>query len=124
MNSKEIGKIGENIASKTLLDKGYLILSKNHKEGFNEIDIIARSPMQILVFCEVKTLNNGAFSYREYIPEDNLNTAKYRKMLRASELFIARHPGLVYEDKGWQMDLIAIVLKNEKFFDLRHYENI
>jgi hypothetical protein len=31
---------------------------------------------------------------------------------------------LAWENAGWQIDLVAIVLDGEKLSDLRHYENI
>jgi putative endonuclease len=121
MKNIETGKIGENIACQYLLKNSYLILSMNYKEKFNEIDIIARSPRGVLVFCEVKTINHNNSGF---MPEDNLSQAKRQKMVRASEIFLARYPELVREDAGWQIDLIAIVLENSKLADLRHYKNI
>jgi putative endonuclease len=124
MNNDEIGKIGENLANKYLINKGYLILARNHRERFDEIDIIARSPDGNLIFCEVKTLNNIGAEESLFMPEDNLNPVKLRKMTRACGAFLARRPKAVYEDKGWQMDLVAVVLKNGLPDSLRHYENI
>jgi putative endonuclease len=121
MKNIETGKIGENIACRYLLKNSYLILARNHKERFDEIDIIARDHLGILVFCEVKTgnRNNNGF-----MPEDNLSMAKRKKTIRASSIFLARHPELVWENAGWQIDLIAIVLDGGKLSDLRHYKNI
>jgi len=127
MNNIEIGKIGENIACQHLLNNKYLILARNHKERFYEIDIIARHLDGTLVFCEVKTLNylnNSGDSFFKFMPEDNLSQMKLRKMIQASNLFLVRHHGLIRGGKGWQIDFIAIVLKNGKLADLRHYENI
>jgi putative endonuclease len=124
MNNIEIGKIGENIACQYLLNNKYLILTRNHKERFYEIDIIARHLDGTLVFCEVKTLNNGEISPFKFMPEDNLSQAKLRKIIQASNLFLARHHGLIMGEKGWRIDLVAIVLKNGKLANLRHYENI
>ena len=124
MKNLETGKSGENIACRYLLHSGYSVLARNHKERFDEIDIIARHPGGALVFCEVKTKNRITEFGGGFMPEDNLTQAKCRKIVRASNVFLARHPGLVREDAGWQIDLIAIVLSDGKLFDLRHYENI
>ena len=125
MDRAEIGKIGENTANKYLIKKGYLILARNHKERFDEIDIIARCPNSDLIFCEVKTLNNNSeMGESLFMPEDNLSPMKLRKMIRACQVFIARYPRAVLKDKGWQIDLIAVVLKNGSPAYLRHYENI
>ena len=124
MNNIEIGKIGENIACQYLSDSKYLILARNHRERFYEIDIIARRLDGTLIFCEVKTLNNNDFLPLKFMPEDNLTQEKLRKMIQASNLFLVRHQQLIISEKGWQIDFIAIVLKNGELADLRHYENI
>jgi len=123
-NNIKTGKIGENIACRHLLNNKYLILARNHREYFDEIDIIARHPDGTLVFCEVKTINNNEqFSVR-FMPEDNLSSAKLRKMIRSSSVFLARHPELIREKMGWRIDLIAIILRDGELDDLHHYENI
>jgi putative endonuclease len=124
MNNKEIGKIGENVAYNYLLNNKYLILGRNITVGFNEIDIIARHMDGRLIFCEVKTINGAWALSGGLMPEDNLSHAKYRKMAKASEIFLLRHAELIYENRGWQIDLVAVLLINRKFSDLRHYENI
>jgi putative endonuclease len=121
MKNIETGKIGEDIACRYLLKNSYLILARNHKERFDEIDIIARDPRGVLVFCEVKTGNHNNSGF---MPEDNLSAAKRHKMIRASNLFLAWRPELAWENSGWQIDLIAIVLDGGKLSDLRHYKNI
>jgi putative endonuclease len=124
MKNTEIGKIGENIAYKYLLNNKYLILARNQREKFDEIDIIARHSDGTLVFCEVKTINeNGGYS-QGFMPEDNFSHAKRRKIARASGMFLLRYGGLVRESRGWQIDLIAVLLYDGKFSNLRHYENI
>jgi hypothetical protein len=45
-------------------------------------------------------------------------------MIRACNVFLARHPKAVLWDKGWQMDLIAVTLRGGLPSRLRHYENI
>lgn len=121
MDNIKTGKIGENIAFRYLLNKNYLILSRNYKEKHDEIDIIALTPGNLLIFCEVKTINKNNSGF---MPEDNLNWAKRKKMVRAARMFLLRHPKLASRQSGWQLDLIAIVLDGEKTFSLRHYENI
>ncbi len=125
MKNTETGKMGEDMACKYLLNNKYLILARNHKERVDEIDVIALHFNGTLVFCEVKTLNGDERSFwGGFMPEDNLSPMKRRKMLRAAQVFLVRHPELALGDRGWQFDLIAIVLVNGKLADLRHYENI
>lgn len=124
MNNIEIGKIGEDLANKYLINKGYLILSRNYKKRFDEIDIIARYRDGTMVFCEVKTLNKKGNFDPQFLPEDNLSFKKLKKMIRAASIFMAKHQNLIKGERGWRIDLIAIVIENGKLIDLRHYENI
>lgn len=123
-NPAKIGQIGEDNAAKYIAGLGYLILARNYREGFDEIDIIARRPDKTLVFCEVKTLSINSNWPEAFRPEDNLSGAKLKKLIRGARVFLAKYPGMVNEEKGWQIDLIAIRLKDEILFDLNHYENI
>ncbi len=54
------GKIGETIASKYLLQKGFLIISCNYKNALGEIDIIVKDK-KYYVFVEVKTRSSKKF---------------------------------------------------------------
>lgn len=42
MNNKEIGKLGEDFAVEFLNSRGFIVLERNYKISFGEIDIIAR----------------------------------------------------------------------------------
>ena len=53
IHNKNVGKIGEDIACKYLIEKGYAILERNYVEKGGEIDIIARNGREI-IFVEVK----------------------------------------------------------------------
>jgi putative endonuclease len=127
MNKIQTGKFGEEIAARYLAGLGYLIIAKNHKEKFDEIDIIARHPNEMLIFCEVKTSTiNSAWlgSSGSFMPEDHLNSLKLKRLIRGARMFLARHPNLVDEERGWQIDLVGVYVKNEIFLSLNHYENI
>ena len=124
MNNIETGKIGENMACNYLINNNYSILTRNHKERFDEIDIIARRKDGVLIFIEIKTTNNIEEFLNGFMPEDNFSPAKHRRVKRAVESFLVRNTRLIRENEGWQIDLIAIVLKNGELDELRHYKNI
>ena len=122
MKKAEIGKIGEEKASAYLINKGYVVLLKNYREKFGEIDIIARASDQILVFIEVKAIAINEIGILK--PEDNFTTQKYRKVKRMAEFYAAAHPELIDEEMGWRIDLIAIEISLNGACAIRHYENI
>lgn len=128
MDNISIGKIGEDLACQYLIGKGYRILKRNYWKPWGEIDIIAVAKTNTLIFVEVKALKEN--SSAGLLPEDNLTSAKLAKLQRACRKFVADKPDLVREDRGWQIDLIAVsipagiddtALKN---CEIRHYENI
>jgi putative endonuclease len=92
----DLGKLGEEIAEKFILEKGYLMLEKNWTYGKAEIDFIAKTD-NILLFIEVKTRQSAAFGY----PEDAVGKKKEK---------------LIYEAASAYMDLISY--ENEIRFDI------
>ncbi len=127
-NHIKIGKFGEDKACEYLISKKYEILYRNVFEGFYEIDIVARDLSGLLIFFEVKTMRISEYSSQFLAPEDNLTSNKAKKIKKACELFVAKHPLLINEDLGWRMDLIAITLNipinGQALINIRHYENI
>jgi Holliday junction resolvase-like predicted endonuclease len=123
-NKKETGKTGEAIAGLFILKKGFKIIKRNHKEGFDEIDLIARAMDGTLVFFEVKTLVDNGYFKEGLMPEDNLTAQKIKKISRVCRNFAIRNEHLINEQTGWRIDLIAIVLNGDRLIDLKHYENI
>lgn len=69
--------------------RGYRILETNAWAGGHELDVVARRGRQ-LVFCEVKAkLGKG---YGE--PAEMVGPEKRRRLWRAAETWLARHPEL------------------------------
>jgi len=131
-NKGTVGKLGEGIACRILIKKGYKILDRNFRKKFGEIDIVARASNGTLIFCEVKTMVEKLGFPSQLSPEDNLTFHKAQKMKRAAQFYAAKNPGLINEEMGWRIDLIAIVLadRGEDGIDkatikrIQHYENI
>ncbi len=139
-SKSETGELGENLACEYLIGKGYRILKRNYWKPWGEIDIIAVAKTNTLVFVEVKALKEnssaglpacaGLPAQAGLLPEDNLTSSKLNKLQRTCRGFVADKPDLVREDRGWQIDLVAVsipagiddpALKN---CEIRHYENI
>lgn len=124
----DIGKLGENIAVRYLKSLNYKIIERNHKEGFDEIDIIGLDSFGILIFFEVKTsLSKNEYLYG-FMPEDNFSLSKLKRISRACMKFAAKHPDLIDDELGWQIDLITIQIKESlsgEYFscNIRHYKN-
>jgi putative endonuclease len=63
MRAKDaVGAYGERVAERFLLDAGLVVLERNWRCPFGEIDIVAREG-DCLVVCEVKTRSSPAFGH-------------------------------------------------------------
>ena len=125
MDKFQLGKFGENIACDFLLENDYKIIERNFRKPWGELDIIAKAPDRTLVFVEVKTLQFRSEQAAEegLQPEEQLTKAKLQKLKRTASLYAGHRQELVKDDKGWQIDLIALTVK-EKGCVVRHYKNI
>lgn len=121
----ETGQYGEDLACKYLIEYNYNVLQRNFRRPWGELDIVAKAPLGTLVFVEVKTMRqSGNENFAELKPEDNLSSAKLRKLQRTGQMFTGQFPHLVDEKFGWRIDLLAITLFQDREPKITHYENI
>jgi Holliday junction resolvase-like predicted endonuclease len=59
--NRKIGDIGEGIAARFLMKRGFSVIECNYLKPWGEIDIIAKKKGKIY-FVEVKTVSHGTFS--------------------------------------------------------------
>lgn len=81
----KLGKIGEELAVKFLVAKGYNILEKSWRFNHKEVDIIARDN-QTLVFVEVKTRTGNYWGN----PEEFVTKQKQKFLISAAEEYIMK----------------------------------
>ena len=79
---QNIGKIGENAAAKFLKKLGYKILSRNFKNNYGEIDVIAKDNT-CTVFVEVKTRTSTDFGY----PAEAVDYRKQSKIIKVAQSY-------------------------------------
>lgn len=83
MTAKEIGDFGEKVAEDYLIEMDYLILEKNYRLKFGEIDIIA-SKDDVIVFVEVKTRKSNLFGEpSEYVDRKKQERVRKTAMVYA-----------------------------------------
>jgi putative endonuclease len=113
---QQLGRWGEDLAVKFLVDEGYLILDRNVRTPYGEIDIIAMQS-NLIVFVEVKTRSTTNLG----MPEESVTLKKQKHMIDAIEFYNQDHP---YPDYDWRIDVIAIRLrKNEITPEIIHFQN-
>ncbi len=101
----ETGKIGEEMAAKYLIDKGYTILHRNWRHLHWETDIIAERN-SMLHFIEVKTRHTKKFGH----PEEGVSKKKIENLIGAAEEFLLQYPSW----KLIQFDILSINIEKNK----------
>ncbi len=105
-NNQNMGKLGEDEATKYLIKKGYKILDRNFNSTQGEIDIIALDKNEI-VFIEVKT--RSGIIYGE--PAEAVNYFKLQHMLGTIKYYLHIRN---LEDEFIRIDIIEVYVQNNK----------
>jgi putative endonuclease len=113
---QRIGKLGEKLAEKFLVSRGFQILNRNFSTPFGEIDLIAKQN-EYIVFLEVKTRISERFGP----PLSSITGIKQKHISKNCQYYLKRY-GL-YE-KPCRIDVIGISLNaREDLHILRHIRN-
>ena len=110
-----LGKLGEDLVEKYLIDKNYKIIERNFRGSKGEIDIIAKEDDEI-VFIEVKTRSNVACGR----PSEAVNQVKQKHIKKATKYYIYLNK---LENHYIRIDVIEVYLKNNKFY-INHIKQI
>jgi putative endonuclease len=97
----ELGRRGEAIAARYLVDAGMRVVERNWRCPQGEIDIIARDADE-LVFVEVKTRSSTAFGH----PLEAITSRKLARLRRLATAWCAEHPG---PHDRVRIDAVAVV---------------
>lgn len=85
-NSRILGALGEEKVAKFLKSKGCIILKRNYRDRYGEVDIIAESKQNI-IFVEVKTRNKNALvSGLDAIDEKKMRLIKNEALMFTKRL--------------------------------------
>lgn len=95
-----LGSKGEMLASRYLLDKGYVIHHYNWRSGHKEIDLVAQE-RDTLVFVEVKSRTSEAYG-NAY---DAVDDRKMRLLIAAAESYINKFK----IDLKFRFDIVTVV---------------
>lgn len=114
VDRRKLGRWGEEVAAQFLRRKGYHIVTKNFLRRIGEIDVIAHKD-GVMVFCEVKTK-----VATDYLPHEQVNWRKQRKLMRTAELFLKEHR--LWERVDFRIDVIEVYVVGRSA-RINHYEN-
>ena len=117
VNNLPKGKLGEDIASNYLRNKGYRIIQRNFKARYGEIDIIATFK-NTLIFVEVKTRWGTPFG----TPQEAVTKWKLEAVVRAAQYFKLTYPSL---PESMQIDVVSVQLDHSGILkSIEHLESV
>jgi putative endonuclease len=94
------GRRSELFAIALLTLKGYRILARRLRTPLGEIDLVAKSPMGLVCFIEVKARSEAMLATQ------SLSDRQKARIGRAAMHYLAKRPGLAR--KGARFDIIAV----------------
>ncbi|MBN1232975.1 MAG: YraN family protein [Candidatus Coatesbacteria bacterium] len=112
--SYSIGIESERIAEKYLLEKDYEIIEKRFHASHFDIDIIAKSPDDYIVFVEVKSVSSKQFGEAQY----RITKNKMSNIIAAANSFLMN----TSDRNSYRFDVIAIDMSKEPY-SIEHLEN-
>lgn len=112
---KELGNVGEKIATEYLEQNKYQIIERNFYCKQGEIDIVAECNKEV-VFIEVKTRTSNSFG----VPSEAVNSVKIRHMYKAARYFLYKSNCL---EKFIRFDVIEVLLKDGRF-NVNHIKQV
>ncbi len=103
---REIGIIGEDYAVNLLIDKDYIIIDRNFRSHFGEIDIIAIHK-DTLVFVEVKTRTSKKYGN----PEEAVTPQKLKHIIKTSDYYCSTNNKL---PKKKRIEVVALEITDKR----------
>jgi putative endonuclease len=106
----KLGRRGEDIACKFLIDRGHTVVDRNWRSGHLEIDIVTVDPAG-LHFVEVKSRVAPAPA----TPEENVGYLKQRRIVAAAKRYL--HSGEKMSHFGQMevfFDVFSVIFEGEK----------
>lgn len=111
----ELGKEGEEQATKYLENQGYQVIQRNFECKQGEIDIIAKDKNEY-VFIEVKTRQNNHYG----MPCEAVTQYKQKHIWNATKYYLHIHK---LENKYIRFDVIEVYKKKGEF-NINHIKQI
>jgi len=103
--NKDIGALGESIAEEYLTNMGYIILDKNFRSKFGEIDIIGKDGNYI-AFVEVKARYGSIYG----TPAEAVTPRKQNRIYRTAQLYILKKRIFKF---NFRFDVIEVILNSK-----------
>lgn len=111
---KDVGKLGEELATIYLRSKGFEILERNWRYRHKEIDIIAKEE-NTTVFVEVKTRKSLRYGH----PEEGLSAKQLRDIIACADEYLQEHP-----NHSIRFDVLSIKMQGQTAKEIYHIRDV
>jgi putative endonuclease len=116
---QKTGLLGEDLACRWLLQKGFTLIDRNVSYPCGEIDIIA-SKDGCIHFIEVKASQDYASSETMFNPLENITKKKLQRFITSVKLYLSKNP-----TKHYSIDALALSIKKDTLSaKVQYIENI
>ena len=114
---KDIGRLGEQIATSYLQDLGYLVIDRNFTTHWGELDIIARKG-KCIYFVEVKT----KVTDKKGKPYEAVTYRKLQTLKRVINLYLLKNDFKTYK---LALSVLSIELHEDKTIkEIKFFESV
>lgn len=118
MTRAELGALGEQLAVEHLIGQGWVILARNWRCRYGELDVVAADPAACaVIFVEVKTRTGDGYGGLAYaVPE-----AKVRRLRRLAGLWLAG------QETHWpqvRLDVIGVRIVRRATPEITHLRGV
>ena len=113
---REIGQLGEDLAVQFLEDAGWVVVARNWRCRYGELDVIAVDGVALVV-VEVKARTGSLFADAA----EAVSFEKYKRMRRLAALWLQE------QDRGWpvvRFDVIAVQLNSAEQPTFSHLRGV
>jgi ribonuclease HII len=99
-SSAGVGRLGEELASRHLEERGYVVCETNYRCAVGEMDIVALDG-ECLAFVEVRTRRSKKFG----LPVESITKAKQQKLIEVAETYLQEHGSSTAD---WRIDVVSV----------------
>jgi putative endonuclease len=110
-----LGQWGEEAAADYLIQHGMVVIDRNIRTPYGEIDLLARQG-EDLIFVEVKTRTTQSYGP----PETAITSGKRRHMIDSASHYIQEHPEY---GTSWRLDVAAVTKNLAGEVEILYFEN-
>ena len=115
----KLGQLGEDLAVRELVRRGFQIVDRNWRCQIGEVDVVARSD-EVWTLFEVRARRGRTHG----TPEESVTPAKLERMADVALMYLSEHDVNVHE-VDWRIGLVAVEMdKVGRLVRIDVYENL